>query len=101
MVREGRVLDIARRPRGDWDLLGESIGFLKLSAEAARLLRELLRARIDRGEVDLEHEEVYPDLLRSVPVGFERADDLDWTEIDFPADLERARAFASRDGRGS
>lgn len=101
MVRDGRVLDIARRPRGEWDLLGESIGFLKLSGEAARVLRDLLRERVDRGEVDLEHEEVYPDLMRQVAIGFERADDLDWTEIDFPADLERARGFAAHGGRGS
>ena len=101
MVRDGRVLDIARRPRGEWDLLGESIGFLKLSGDAARLLRDLLRERVDRGEVDLEHEEVYPDLMRRVAIGFERADDLDWTEIDFPADLDRARSFAARAGRGS
>lgn len=101
MVRGGRVLDIARRPKGEWDLLGESIGFLKLSAEASVVLRELLRERVDRGEVDLEHEEVYPDLMRRVEIGFERADDLDWTEIDFPADLERACSFAARSGRGS
>lgn len=96
MVRGDRVLDIARRPRGQWDLLGESIGFLKLSAGAARLLRDLVGERVARGEVDLEHEEVYPELLRRVEVGFERADDLDWTEIDFPGDLERARAIAAR-----
>ena len=95
MVRGGRVLDIARRPRGEWDLLGESIGFLKLSGESAPVLRELLRERVERGEVDLEHEEVYPDLLRRIEVGYERADDLDWTEIDFPDDLERARSFAA------
>lgn len=99
MVRGGRVLDIARRPRGEWDLLGESIGFLKLSGEAARTLRDLLRERVERGEVDLEHEEVYPDLMKRVAIGFERADDLDWTEIDFPEDLERARSFATRAGR--
>jgi len=101
MVRDGRVLDIARRPRGAWDLLGESVGFLKLSGEAARTLRDLLGERVGRDEVDLEHEEVYPDLMRRVPIGFERADDLDWTEIDFPADLERARSFAAKAARGT
>ena len=101
MVRDGRVLDIARRPRGEWDLLGESIGFLKLSGDAARTLRDLLRTRVERGEVDLEHEEVYPDLMKRVAIGFERADDLDWTEVDFPGDLERARSFAARTGHAS
>ena len=98
MVRGGLVRDIARRPRGSNELIGESIGFLKLSAQAAALLEKLIAARVERGDVDLEHEEVYPELLAQVDVGYERADDLDWTEIDFPDDLERARAMAARLG---
>ncbi len=95
MVRDGRVHDISRRPGGDWDLLGESVGFLKLSAEAAREFRELLRVRIERGDLDREHEEAYPELMARVVIGFERVDDLDWTEIDFPEDLQRARELAA------
>ena len=98
-VRGDRVWDIARQPRGSYDLLGESVGFLKVSVEAAPLLLELLSARVARGEIDLEHEEVYPDFLERTPVGFERVDDLDWTEVDFPEDLERARAIG-RQARG-
>lgn len=94
-VRNGRVTDIARNPRGEYDLLGESVGFLKLGAEGARVLRELLDARVAAGVKDIEHEEVYPELLLRVATGFERVDDLDWTEIDFPEDLERARVLAS------
>jgi choline kinase len=95
LVRGDRVCDVARRPRGAHDLRGESVGFLKLGADAAAVLRELIAARLERGEVDLEHEEVYPELLSRVAIGFERVDDLDWTEIDFPGDLERARAIAA------
>ena len=94
-VRDGRVTDIARKPRGEYDLLGESVGFLKLGAEGARVLRELLDARVAAGVKDIEHEEVYPEFLSRVDTGFERVDDLDWTEIDFPEDLERARVLAS------
>lgn len=94
-VRNGRVTDIARKPRGEYDLLGESVGFLRLGADGARVLRELLDARVAAGVKDIEHEEVYPELLSRVATGFERVDDLDWTEIDFPEDLERARALAS------
>jgi choline kinase len=95
LARGDRVYDIARRPHGAGDLRGESVGFLKLGADAAALLRDLLAARMERGEVDLEHEEVYPALLSRVEVGYERVDDLEWTEIDFPGDLERARAIAA------
>ena len=95
-VRGDRVWDIARQPRGTYDLLGESVGFLKVAALAAPLLLELLAARVERGEVDLEHEEVYPEFLERTHVGFERVDDLDWTEIDFPEDLVRAREMGRR-----
>src|SRR5690606_22013972 len=94
-VRNGRVTDIARKPRGEYDLLGESVGFRRRGADGARVLRELLDARVAAGVKDIEHEEVYPELLSRVVTGFERVDDLDWTEIDFPEDLERARAMAS------
>ena len=93
-VKQGRVTDIARNPRGEYDLLGESVGFLKLSTQAAAVLRELLDARVAAGVKDIEHEEVYPELLSRVVAGYERVDDLDWTEIDFPDDLERARELA-------
>jgi choline kinase len=93
-VQGGRVTDIARVPRGAYDLLGESVGFLKLGTEGARVLRELLDARVAAGVKDIEHEEVYPELLSRIVAGYERVDDLDWTEIDFPEDLERARELA-------
>jgi choline kinase len=94
-VVSGRVTDIARQPRGAYDLLGESVGFLKLGAEGARVLRELLDARVAAGVKDIEHEEVYPEFLSRIVTGFERVDDLDWTEVDFPEDLERARQMAA------
>ena len=94
MVQGPRVVDIARVPRGTYDGLGESVGFLKLAPPGAAVLRELLDTRVARGDKDLEHEEVYPELLARVAVGFEIVDDLDWTEIDFPGDLDRARSLA-------
>ena len=95
MVQDERVRDIARIPRGSYDRIGESVGFLKVDPPAATRLRELLAERVDAGEIDLEHEEVYPQLLSEVEVGFELVDDLSWTEIDFPEDLERARRLAA------
>ena len=90
LVRDGYVRNIVRGGAPGYDLMGESVGFLKLSAAAAQLLRQLLAARIDAGHTGIEHEEVYPDLLVQTPVGFARVDDLAWTEIDFPDDVTRA-----------
>jgi choline kinase len=90
LVRDGRVRDIVRGGAPGFELAGESVGFLKLSAGAARVLRELLAIRVAAGHTGIEHEEVYPELLERVEVGFERIDGTPWTEIDFPADVERA-----------
>ncbi len=95
MVQGDRVFDIARIPRGAYDRLGESVGFLKLGQIAANLLRDLIGVRVAQGDIDLEHEEVYPELLAQVDVGFELMDDLLWTEIDFPEDLDLARKIAA------
>jgi choline kinase len=90
LVRDGRVRDIVRGGAPGYELTGESIGFLKLSAPAASLLRELLEARVRAGDTGIEHEEVYPALLARVEVGFERVDGIPWIEIDFPDDVARA-----------
>jgi choline kinase len=90
LVRDGRVRNIVRGGAPGWELAGESIGFLKLATPAARLLRELMGKRIDAGHTGIEHEEVYPDLLARVDVGFERVDGEPWIEIDFVEDVERA-----------
>jgi choline kinase len=90
LVRDGWVRNIVRGGAPGYDLQGESVGFLKLSAPAARLLRDLLAERVAAGDTGIEHEDVYPDLLARVEVGYERVDGEPWTEIDFPADIARA-----------
>jgi choline kinase len=90
LVRGGRVHDIVRGGATGFELQGESVGFLKLSAAAAALLETLLARRVAAGHTGIEHEEVYPDLLARVEVGFERVDGLPWTEIDFPEDVVHA-----------
>jgi choline kinase len=90
LVRDGRVRDIVRGGAPGYELWGESIGFLKLSAPAAALLARLLEARIEAGDTGIEHEEVYPELLSRVDVGFERVDGEPWIEVDFPEDVARA-----------
>jgi choline kinase len=90
LVRGGRVRNIVRGGAPGYDVAGESVGFLKLGAGAARELRELLEGRVVAGDTGIEHEEVYPDLLARVEVGYERVDGMPWTEIDFPEDVVHA-----------
>jgi choline kinase len=90
LVAGGRVRNVVRGGAPGYELAGESVGFLKLSAGAARVLRELLEVRVAAGQTGIEHEEVYPELLERIEVGFERVDGMPWIEIDFADDVTRA-----------
>lgn len=90
MAREGRVYDIARNKKPGYDLYGESVGFLKVSREDGPRLLAALRTCLDAGRDRIEHEEAYPIFMRECVVGYERADDLPWMEIDFPEDVAQA-----------
>jgi len=90
LTRGGRVLNIIRGGSGDFDVIGESVGFLKVSRPDAPLLRAILDDLVGQGRDTIEHEEAFPLFLAQRVVGFERVDDLPWIEIDFPADLEQA-----------
>jgi choline kinase len=72
---------------------GESIGIERLSAKAGDKVFAALARTIEGGETGLYYEDVYSRLIARgeleaelVPVG-----DLQWTEVDDYADLERAR----------
>lgn len=100
----GRVTNIRRGVTGEYDLAGESIGFLKLDAVGAAALRALLAGALAGGQDGIEHEEVYPALMRECVIGYERVDDLPWLEIDFPEDVAAARALLASgalDGPGA
>jgi choline kinase len=98
-VSGGRVRRIARRVGPDWDLVGESVGFFKVDATGATALREVLEREVSEGRLDQEHEAGLDRALELVPFGFERVDDLAWTEIDFPEDLAKAERIANRIAR--
>lgn len=97
MARNGRVEDITRGLRGEYDACGEYVGFMKLSRKSAGVLRGLLEDAVETGRDGLEPEEVFPALMRECMIRYERTDGFPWIEIDFPQDLERARQML-RDG---
>jgi choline kinase len=89
MARGGRVYDIAKTRTIDptCDVAGESVGFLKVSAADAPVLREVLETAVAAGRDDIEHEQVFPEFMRRCVVGYERVDGVPWIEIDFPEDV--------------
>jgi choline kinase len=77
------------------DTVGEWPGFLRLSAPAAGRVVEALQGFIDSGRVELPYEEAFRHVMLHGPdtFGVEDITGVPWIEIDFPADLERARTI--------
>jgi len=90
MVRGNRVVHIGRKVEGTYDLIGEGVGFLKLSRQDAPVLREALERLIREGKDGCEYEDAIELLLQKAVVGYESVGSLAWTEIDFPEDIQKA-----------
>ncbi len=94
--RHDRANKIARRVGPNWDVAGESVGFAKVGPAAMRVLKRILDDEIAAGRLDQEYEAAMDKAFAEVAFGFERVDDLPWTEIDFQADIEKALGLLPR-----
>lgn len=93
-LRNGVPADFGKRIVGQFDAVGEWPGFMKLSPEAGMIYADALERYIDGGKLMSTYEEPMRDVVVGEPAGFFNIvdiSDLDWIEIDFPEDLERAR----------
>lgn len=98
-IRDGRIVDFAKRPEAAHDWHGESVGFFRFSPAAAHAVAQAARTHVLAGARQLEYEPVIRDLMvANAPEwsGFEDITGLAWTEIDFPADIERAAGLLAR-----
>jgi choline kinase len=97
-VTADRVMAIARKvsPLGTWDLIGESVGFAKVSAAGGKIMTRLLQTEVEAGRLDQEYEAAMNIAFSEITWGYEPVGDVDWTEIDFPEDVVRANEIASR-----
>ncbi len=89
-----RIVDFRKVPANPGDRHGESVGFFRLSPAMARALADRCDARAaGEGGGRLEYEEAIRDLILVDPSRFAALDvaDLPWTEIDFEADVAKAR----------
>jgi choline kinase len=94
--RGERANKIARRVGPNWDVAGETVGFAKAGPAAMRVMRRILDEEQAAGRVDQEYEGAMDKAFAEVAFGFERIDDLAWTEIDFPSDVEKAIGLLAR-----
>lgn len=93
-LRDGDVVDFGKRIVGQFDAMGEWPGFMKVSADTGPLMAASLENYIEGGQLMATYEEAVRDVIVGGPPGvFGIVDisDLNWIEIDFPEDLERAR----------
>jgi choline kinase len=91
VCEDGWVVEVTKKIGTDPRVRGEAVGFLRLSVEAAEVLRAILDEFIDTGKDSLEHEDAFRELASEVPIGVVEVGDLPWIEIDFDEDVVRAR----------
>jgi choline kinase len=92
----GRANKIARRVGPNWEAMGETVGFAKIGPAGLRVLRRILEEEALAGRVDQEYEAAMDKAFAEIAFGYERIDDLPWTEIDFPSDIEKAIGLLPR-----
>jgi choline kinase len=85
------VVEVTKKISGDPRIRGEAVGILRLSADAAEVLRGILEEFIETGKDSLEYEDAFRELAAEVPIGVVEVGDLPWIEIDFEEDLACAR----------
>lgn len=91
-VRGKQLIEYRRHLTTEPDMVGESVGFFRLSASMVMRLAAGCRALIDSGRPEEGYETALGDLLDEDchAFGYEDVTGLPWTEIDFPEDVERA-----------
>lgn len=95
-VTGDRIVDFHKRPQVPHEWHGESVGFFHLAPDAAAELAGRCDEYVAGGRRSMEYEEPIRDMILSSPAGrfgFEDITGLPWTEIDFPEDVDRARAL--------
>lgn len=93
-LRDGEIADFGKQIVGQFDAIGEWPGFTKFSAETGAKLADSLERHIEAGRLMAPYEDAMRDVILGEPAGvFGVVDisDLDWIEIDFPDDLQRAK----------
>jgi choline kinase len=92
-LRGGVIVDFAKTPEHAHERHGESVGFFRFSPNMAALLADRTSDFVRAGRASAEYEAAMRELILAHPdrFGHEDISDLPWTEIDFEADVARAR----------
>jgi choline kinase len=90
-VKNGRPIDFRKQWSGDAEFVGESIGFFKIAPADFPLLIKETHAQSRGSSCTASYDDVLRTLVLAGRFGYEDVTGLQWIEIDFPADVIRAR----------
>lgn len=93
-IRDGDLVEFGKKIEGDFDLVGEWTGFMRMSPRIAARIADATDDLIERGTLEVTYEEAMRAVLLSEPrgtFGYEDITGIPWIEIDFPSDLLRAK----------
>jgi L-glutamine-phosphate cytidylyltransferase len=88
---DGWVIEVSKKISHDARVRGAAVGVLRLSTEAAEILRGILEEFIETGKDSLEYEEAFRELAGEVPIGVVEMGDLPWVAIESQENLARAQ----------
>jgi len=89
-IAEGRPFDFVKKWKGAAETVGESVGFFKVADDDVRELISLTQSMSVGAGRAASYDDVVRRMVQAGRFGHEDITGLPWTEIDFPADVERA-----------
>ncbi len=93
-IRDGEIVEFRKWLSAEFDFCGESVGLFKLSAGVAAKIIAQTRLYLMQGRRQDPYEEAIRDVMLTSQrrtFAFEDITGMAWIEIDFAADVERAR----------
>jgi choline kinase len=103
-LRGGRIVEFGKIVEGDFEVVGEWPGFLRLEARVAAKLAAVTEHYVSSGRGREPYEPAMRDVLLAEPpdrFGWEDVTGMPWIEIDTPEDLRRAEESIAPRLRGS
>ncbi|MBC8089957.1 MAG: phosphocholine cytidylyltransferase family protein [Phycisphaerae bacterium] len=97
-INHNRVVALRRGPVDGNETQGEWVGFAKLSASTVSEFRAAVEEQIASGATSGGYEDALAALLARIDFTAVPTDGEPWVEIDFAADLERARLLFANQG---
>lgn len=85
------VVEVTTRGGHDPRVRGQAVGMLRLSGDAAEILRGILEEIVETEKETLSYEDAFRELAGEVPIGVVEVGDLPWIAVRGQEGLDRAR----------